>query len=365
MDFLLSKCNQQTRNDKRIISKDYIIRKRGGLLHVCLNSPGCRYRNSGSCTMCDYGQGEKLTEKGMESVIQDIKKNAVGMQSILIGTLGSVLDSAELSREYLAIICDALNELPIETVIFETHYTMVDDMICQWLKKRLPQKDIVIEVGLESVDAFVQEKCLNKIIDLMALKSKIELLHDYGMSITVNVFFGAPFLSVKGQIEDAEKTINWAVDNEADSVVIFPANIRKNTILEVLYKNGRYLPVQHWAVFELLCSIPLEYLNRIYLAWYGDWTDMDEMGNQTNYPPYSCEICKGKWMEFYSQFISETDNMKRKHILEIYGNKLSLHCDCRSKFLKALAGCKEGGMEERADKIRKWLMRQYEITLDE
>lgn len=364
MDFLLGKYNQNIRNNKKMVSTDYIIRKRGDLLHVCLNSPGCRYRNSGSCTMCDYGQGMRLTEKRMKDILPYIKEAAVGMQSILIGTLGSVFDSAELSLECLEMICNTLNDLPIKTIIFETHYTMINDMICQWLKKRLPQKDIVVEVGLESVDVFVQEKCLNKTINLRELKSKIELLHYYGMSITANAFLGAPFLTVKEQIEDTEKTINWAVDNGVDSIVIFPANIRKNTLLDVLYKNEKYLPIQHWAIFELLCNIPLHYLNRIYLAWYGDWIDFDETGKATNYPPYSCKRCKGKWMEFYHQFLSEPDSLKRKQILKKYCKKLSLDCDCHNEFIESSEEFMEESIERRIDRIKNWIVNQYKDTLE-
>ena len=356
MDLLLGKCIQNTRNNKRIVCSDYILRKRGGLLHVCLNSPGCRYRNSGSCTMCDYGQGIRLSEKKMRNILPAIKEASVGMQSILIGTLGSVFDSKELSLECLAMLCDTLNDLPIKTIIFETHYTMIDDMICQWLKKQLPKKDIVVEVGLESVDVFVQEKCLNKTVDVTALKSKIELLHHYQMSITVNAFLGAPFLSVKEQIVDTLKTVNWAVDNGVDSVVIFPANIRKNTLLDVLYKNGKYSPIQHWAIFELLCNIPVHYLNRIYLAWYGDWIDLDEKGNEMNYPPYFCDKCKSKWMNFYQQFILETNSMQRKNILKKYYRKLSLGCDCRDKYIRSLEETLDENLEGRVNRIRDWIL---------
>lgn len=362
MDFLLGNFNRNTRNNKRIVSTDYIIRKRGDLLHVCLNSPGCRYRNSGSCTMCDYGQGIRLTGRRMKNILPHIKMAAEGMQSVLIGTLGSVFDTTELSLECLAMICSTLNDLPIKTIIFETHYSLIDDMICQWLKKQLPQKDIVIEVGLESVDEFVQKKCLNKMVDLTVLKSKIELLHLYGISVTANVFLGAPFLSVKEQIEDTEKTINWAIDNEVDSIVIFPANIRKNTLLDILYKNAQYLPIQHWAIFEVLCNIPLHYLNRVYLAWYGDWIDFDETGKETNYPPYSCKNCKGKWMEFYHKFLSESDKLNRKKILQEYGKSLTLTCDCQKKFKNSLEEFSGESLKIRANRIRSWIMDQYRDT---
>lgn len=364
MDSLLTNYNQKKRNGNKIISSDYIIRKRGNLLHVCLNSPGCRYRNSGSCTMCDYGEGSLLTEKKVEVLLPKIKDAAAGMNSILIGSLGSVLDATELPRECLRKICRFLNELSIETIIFETHYTLVNDEICQWLKKQMPSKDIVIEVGLESVDEFVQEKCLNKKIDLKILGAKIEMLHKYGMSITANAFLGAPFLSVTEQIEDTVNTIQWAVEHGVDSVVLFPANIRRDTLLDVLYRNGKYSRIQHWSVFEVLWRVPWHYLNRIYLAWYGDWLDVGADGVKDNLPPYCCDLCSDKWMEFYCRFLEEPDNRARRRLLVEYGNVLESKCVCRDLFEQSLKVSTQKERIQRVKKIREWLAIQYEVTTD-
>lgn len=361
MNFLLSKYNQRKRNGKRIITTDHIIRKRGDLLHVCLNSPGCRYRNSGSCTMCDYGQGKRLSVEEIEAILPYIKKEAIGMQSILIGTLGSVLDPDEISLECLEKICNILAEIPIKTVIFETHYTLINNRICSWLKGHLPQKDIVVEIGLESVDTFVQDKCLNKQVDIKGLKSKISILHAHGISITANAFLGAPFLSVVEQIEDTEKTINWAIDNGIDSVVIFPANIRKNTILDLLYKEGKYFPVQHWAIYELLCRIPLYYLNRVYLAWYGDWSDIDDTGEKMNLPPASCPKCISKWINFYCEFLSEKDNIKRNKILRESKKILASECSCHELYKKSLEESVLENKKDRIERIKDWLICQLKL----
>lgn len=364
MDILLTRYNREKRNGRRSISSDYIIRKRGRLLHVCLNSPGCRFRNSGSCTMCDYGEGNRLTEKKLETFWPKIKEASEGITSILIGSLGSVLDPEEISIECLAKICGFLNEMPIKTVIFETHYTMINEKICRWLKQRLPEKDIVIEVGLESSDSLVQEKCLNKKIDLTVLESKIGLLHQYGMSITANVFLGAPFLSVSDQIADTDKTIQWAIEHGVNSVVLFPANIRANTLLDMLYKNGKYSRIQHWAIFEVLWRIPWHYLNRIYLAWYGDWIDIDDNGDRENLPPFCCDTCADEWMEFYRRFLEEKENSGRRKILTMYGKSLAADCMCRNGFEKSLQSSTVKERERRIEQGRKWLADEFGLVSD-
>lgn len=360
MSILLSKCNYVIRNEKKIIQENCIIRKREKLLHVCLNSPGCRFGKAGSCSMCNYGQGYMISDSEMESILQRVSLESDGMNSILIGTLGSIFDISEVPKSGLEIICSKLNEMPINTVIFETHYTFIDEKLCIWLKERMPDKDIVIELGLESSDNFVQRKCLNKIIQLDKFKEKIRLLHRFQMSVTVNVFLGVPFLSVVEQIEDIQRTILWAIRNGADSTVIFPANIRKNTLLDFLYKNQQYRRITQWQVLEVLKKIPINYLNRIFFAWYGDWVDKDENGNIENLPPYSCEQCQEQWIEFYHKFLQENSSEKRKFILDDIANSKN-ECECRRKFKKDLCIVESKGREKRVIEAHLWLQKHCDI----
>lgn len=356
MDLLLSEFNKKNRNGKRLIESECIIRKRENLLHVCINSIGCRFRNSGSCVMCDYGQGRMITEQDIPDIISRISCYIGEVDSILLGTLGSVLDSQEIVPEYLEKILEYLNEQQIYTIILETHYTSITEQVCQWLRSILPEKDIVVEVGLESVDKFVQNKCLNKNINLDLLQEKIKILHNYHISVTANVFLGAPFLNESEQIEDAEKSIFWAMEHEVDSVVVFPANIRKNTLLYLLYLNDKYERIQHWAIFELLKRIPKEYLSRIYLAWYGDWIDMDESGNATNLPPRSCDVCQKKWNDFYHEFLTTGDGVARQSVIRKYQNILGEGCGCYRKYKEQIMKASLA-KEKSAEEKRSWLKR--------
>lgn len=315
------------KTDRRIIQEDFMIRKRGGLLHVCLNSPGCRFH----CMMCNYGRGYMLTEDKADAVLRKIEEQSQNITSILIGTLGSVLDSAEITRDFLEKLCRGLNRLNIATIVFETHYTTVTRESCRLLQSLLPEKDVVIEIGLESADSEVLEKCLHKQINIKDAEKTIELIHEYGFSVTANVFLGAPFLSPREQVDDSVETVRWAIRHSVDSVVIFPANIRKNTLLESLYKQQRYDRIMHWQVLETLQRIPEDYLNRIYLSWFGDWIDYDPDGTPENIPPYACEACAPIWQEFYCRFLSEPRSDKRKQLLLQFESRAG-DCSCRRQF---------------------------------
>ena len=281
--------------------------------------------------MCNYGQGHMIGREKIDEILQRIASGAEGADSILVGTLGSIFDREEMPQRCLEMICTGLNRIPVHTIIFETHYSFVSLELCQWLRDMMPDKDIVIELGLESVDSFVQKRCLNKSIQLAIFKEKIELIHKTYMSVTVNVFLGSPFLTVKKQIEDVEKTILWAIENGVDSTTIFPANIRKGTLLDELYQNGKYKRITQWQVLEVLKKIPEDYLNRIFISWYGDWIDRDEGGEVENLPPYACNQCRTEWMKFYHEFLSGCVSEQRKKLLREFAEKMG-RCLCRCEF---------------------------------
>lgn len=331
MNNLLSTYNLLLRKHERYIEDSCIIRKRGSLLHLCLNSPGCRFSREGTCTMCNYGCGKPLSQNDAIQILGELNNYTYDIQSILIGSLGSIFDTDEISRDVLEIICKWLNEKTIHTIIFETHYSTVNEEICDYLNRLLPNKDIVIELGLETVNENVQKFCLNKRINLDAFKDVVNLLHSKNMSVTSNIFLGAPFLSISEQIDDTINTILWSIKNDIDSITIFPANIRKNTLIALLYENGRYNQISNWQILDVLNNIPVNFLNRVFLSWYGDWIDTDKNGLIENIPPYTCKKCKTKWMEFYNDFLNEKNNIKRKKCINKFYLKNS-NCECFTRY---------------------------------
>lgn len=315
---MLTKYNKILRRHEKSVDANVIIRRRKGLLHVCITSEGCRYQKTGSCTMCNYGVSKLLPLGIICEQIKDAIEKSTDINSILIGTMGSIWDSQEIPEEYILEICNMLSDLPINTIIFETHYLTITNCICDKIRKVLPSKDLVVEFGLESIDSNVQKFCLNKIIDKEVLVNKLKILRRYQFSITANIFLGAPFLTIQERKADALSTIKWCIYNQIDSIVIFPANIRKRTLLQWLYEKELYQRVSHKEIYELLSAIPFRYLNRIYLSWYGDWIDISSEGEVINIIPDVEEIPEYKWDEFYGKFLNAASSYERKEIVQSY-----------------------------------------------
>lgn len=210
-----------------------------------------------------------------------------------------------------------LSNTNIDTIVFETHYLTVSKEILDKIKKALVDKDVAIELGLESSNKTILEQCLNKPIDLNVFLQKVDLIHLYKMSVTANVFLGAPFLTIKEQIEDSLQTIIWAFENGIDNVVIFPANIRKNTLIEFLYNNNHFQKLSYWSLFEVVRLIPQNYQTKVFLSWFGDWSDDKIVCSSSD--KYDKPL-----IDLFSRYLNLNDDLKRKECLNAFLNNAEM-----------------------------------------
>lgn len=312
-------------------------------MHCCIESSGCRFnRDKGACIMCDYGIGHKVSPIELEKALNNkLQPYLPSITTLLFGSYGSILDTEEVSEECFDIILNFVAKHKIQKVIFETHCCTVNKKNLARIKEKLfaANTKVIIEMGYESCDTYVIENCLNKILNLEQLCEAINLIHKYSMEASLNVFLGAPFLNEAEQLDTAVKSVNWAFEKGADSVVIFPCNIKPFTLLYQLYRNNDYRPVSQWMLVELLLRIPEEILNRITLSWYGDRKNFYENDEFPLIPPEDCEKCHRKILDFYHNFMREPDSKKRKQMVEKFA-QIETDCNCHRKFLSQLGNQK-------------------------
>lgn len=318
-------------------------------LHCCIESRGCRFsREKGACIMCDYGIGRNLMPSELQKALEEeLQPQMQSLSTVLFGSYGSVLDTGEISEECLDVILDFVSGQSVQTVIFETHCCTVTEKALEKIKRKLGNngKKVIIEMGYESCDMFVLENCLNKIMDLEKLCEAVGLIHEYSMNASLNVFLGAPFLDERDQLDTAVESVKWAFDKGADSVVVFPCNIKPFTLLYKLYQNGLYHPVSQWMLIELLAEIPEVYLDRVTFSWYGDRKNFYENGEFPLIPPEDCECCHGRIFNFYRMFMQESSAAGRKRLIEDLIHE-KRECDCYERFLQGIRSWRERVQKE-------------------
>lgn len=322
-------------------------------LHCCIESQGCKFnKDGGACIMCDYGVGKNLESIELKNALENILQPALsGIKTILFGSYGSVLDEYEISDECLDVILNFISKGSFENVIFETHYSTVTLEKLRKIKNTVGGKfRVTIEMGYESCDEYILSNCLRKIMNLDDLKKVITLIHDEKMEVSLNVFVGAPFISVKEQTLTAVKSVEWAFSNGADSVVIFPSNIKPFTLLYDLYKSGHYHVVSQWQIIDVLNRIPIEYLDRISLSWFGDRKNFYENDKYPLLPPKDCNKCHNKIFTFYRNFRNAPGGRLRKKLLDRLLNS-KMECLCRIEYLQNYSHSEERLLPEQIREI--------------
>lgn len=306
-------------------------------IHCCIESQGCRYsREMGACIMCDYGVGRNLTPRELGQALEEEVRPFEGkLDTLLLGSYGSVLDPSEISDDCLATLLIFLKSFSVPHVIFETHCDTVTSEKLAQIRTALPERKVTIEMGYESCDPYVLHTCLRKALDLDQLRRAISRIHEMDMNVCLNVFLGAPFLCPSDQLESARQSILWAVEQGADSVVVFPANIKPFTLLYELYQRGLYQPLSHWMLPALFRCIPEEVLGRITLSWYGERKNFYENDAFPLIPPQACDCCENVLFAFYRTFLREPSPTRRSQLVRELWEQ-PLECDCRDRLTQVL-----------------------------
>ena len=322
----LSKLNRGCKASSPRISSPISVRRQYGSVQICVTTEGCLRGRSGSCTICNYGCGTLPSAEELRGALRHVLDPLPeGTTSVLFGACGSVFDSDELSEDLLDVVLEAAASLPEDVrLIFETAYTTVDDGILRRLERVLGGRRVDIELGLESVDAEVLGYSLNKSVDPEEFESCIRMIHAHGFECTVNIVVGAPFLTSGEQIHDAASSVAWADGAGADTIVLFPVNVKPGTALWELRSWGAYETVPLMRLVETLGDIGPGTLSKVVLSWA---EDSPEFGFDGTLYPTTCDRCRDAY-GMLGEFMSETDGGVRSAMVSNY---LETHrCGCRS-----------------------------------
>jgi radical SAM enzyme (TIGR01210 family) len=265
---------------------DICTRYRNNVIQICIPTTGCHL---GNCIFCNYGCSSLLPISNLKQQLIDILNFLPKNISVaVIDGVGSIWDFNEVPKKYLIEICKLLNSCEqLKTIIFETHYKTINEDICLLVKKLLPQKELEVELGLETINQ-ENQKNIRKIINLDELKQKMVILKKYNFLVEANILFGIPFLSKEDRLIDCINTIKWALNNGFFMCTIFPCNLKLGTDLYDIYLRGEYELVSHIEILNLLTKLSNDEITKIGFSWVGDWSQV-ENGKIINKKPLLCE----------------------------------------------------------------------------
>lgn len=299
-------------SDKKICDVFYS----NNLVEIGFLSRRCHNDLHGACIMCDYGASQKCYTpseyiREMDRIMNGLDQS---VNTLLLCTNGSFLDETQISPTLFRMILERAGQSRIQTIEIETHYRDVTIEKLRLMYQLLPGKRIMVEMGLETVNAQYQSCIIMKDIDLVAYAQTISLIQSVGFQVETNIMVGLPFLSAKEQFKDALSTIQWAYAHHC-SMVLFPMNIKPYTLLMDMYHTGHYQPISQWMLPLILHTLTEAQLERTTVAWYGNREEIYSLDGERAVFPQACPACTAAVREFYQQFLTAHMGNERKILL--------------------------------------------------
>lgn len=304
-------------------------------VRIWFRTAGCTYDRQGLCTMCNYGVGEPVTDSVVDAIAAALDEVPLDDRAtVLVSPSGSMFDPREVPDAIRQSILAAVARSSAGTVLCETRpETVTGDRMAEFALL-LGDKAGVIEMGLESADPWVLQWLVNKKLDLEEFRAATETCHRHGLRVLANVSLGTAMLSPRHAIEDAERSIRWAIDAGVDACVVFPLHVREWTLLSWLWRHNRYQPVSLWSLVEVLQRVGRDYPGRVSAAWYRDYDDgVGEVGAATSMPiltsPTSCPDCAADVETALDEYRDSADTAVLDRLVE-------RACPCRTEWLRTL-----------------------------
>lgn len=310
--------NIKTEYGTPVVSLYHVAKKTYQLLFL---SVGCE----NACTFCNYGFDYNLNLEMVKPELEKIKLENFDITELELEANGSFLSEREIPYNLFIEILHYVSHKNIPIITMETHYNTITEKKLKDIRKILGNKQkIQFELGLESSDEDVRA-IYNKDIDIKKYLETAKLCEKYKIGLQINVLLGAPFLSRKEQIQDCINTLKFIYKEmpQGTHAVLFPINIKQNTMLKHWQEIGMYDQINSWEFVELLCNIPEEYLDRFTIAWWGNRENAFTKGIMQF--PKTCKKCNERLMKFYTDFYCNWNPQYRKKILnEIWETR----CEC-------------------------------------
>lgn len=359
---ILLKANQIIRKRRPSFEENEIcgVFHNNDLLEIGFLSKQCQNDAAGCCIMCDYGAatGTHDFDIYIFKMQQILAKYKGKFKRLLLCTNGSFLDEYQIPSSLLVSILEEVNKHNINEIEIETHYQSVTASKLELIKRICPNQNITIELGLETINEKLHEYVIMKHITIPEFKKNIFEIQHRGFNVDVNIMVGMPFLNSAEQLTDALNTIKWSFDNGCN-VILFPVNIKPFTLLWHMYHHDFYESISHWLMISLLNEIPVSFLNRITIVWFGNREETYDNESERTIFPSSCITCEPKLMSFYPAFNKERDAIKRKELL----NQLCAtpSCDCNKQNQISLQSPRKTSFETEYQRYINILINEFNI----
>jgi len=216
---------------------------------IILRTSGCYWSLDSGCSMCGYFNDTNKSKVDYESIMTQIN-NAIGRYDkekiVKIFTSGSFFDDREINPKAQLDILKKFENA--ELVIVESRPEFITE---KKMAEFLHIKNLMIAIGLETANNEVLENSVNKGFRVEDYVKAAVILKKFKIPLKTYLLVKPLFLTEREAMEDAVRSAKFA--SQYSEIISFnPINIQNYTLVNLLWKRGKYRPPWLWTILEIL-----------------------------------------------------------------------------------------------------------------
>lgn len=284
--------------------------KRIQALVAIITTRGCSwFRRGGGCTMCGYNipRGDaEINGEVLKGELERVASAFGGEELIKIYTSGSFLDPGEVPQEAVEHFVESLGrraeELGVRPhLLVESRPEYVTE---EALEPLISNFSVTVAQGLETSSDVIREESIRKGFRTVDFLRALEVLKRTGAGSKVYLLLKPLFLTEREAIEDVVGSFEFLKDLYVQTISVNPVNVQKGTLVERLYREGKYRPPWLWSLIYVL---------KVGKAIAGDRRVMSEpSGGGRPRGPHNCFRCDRRVLRAIRDFSYSPDNSLRR-----------------------------------------------------
>ncbi len=229
-----------------------------------LRTRGCYWADAKGCSMCGYAKdtlGRSATPEELTAQRSALLREYAGEPYVKIYTSGSFLDDREVDAASRVELVRAFSGRA-RRLLFETLPEFVTPEALEPLRAAFAG-EIEVAMGLESTQPDVLRRFVNKGAPPSEYLDAAERLRALGLHPKAYLLLKPPYLSEREAVVDVVTSVAKAA-NAFETLSVNPVHIQNGTVVEWLYRRGRYRPPWLWSLVEVMRSAaPLRGASRL------------------------------------------------------------------------------------------------------
>ena len=219
---------------------------------VILRTRGCYWADQKGCSMCGYAKdtlGRSATPAELAEQLERALARYREEPYVKVYTSGSFLDDREVDPASRLALVRAFSGRS-RRLLFETLPEFATDERLGPLREAF-SGELEVAFGLESTDPGVLGRLVHKNAPPSAYLAAGDRVRALGARAKAYLLLKPPYLGEAESVRDVLASIETAHPH-FDALSVNPVHIQNGTVVEWLYRRGRYRPPWLWSVVEAL-----------------------------------------------------------------------------------------------------------------